>query len=244
MKAIPDPDTLIQYALGTLEPDLAWQVQEAVIASPALALELAAWQKSLSLFALDVPQHNVPNNLEAKILERIRQPNVRPAPTIKTRQLPQSRSATFWTRAVAFPVAALAIAAFFGWRSLQLESQVSALSSQVNQISTQSQARISILSQSSLVKLASNQNTPIGQAFLTPEGKLVIALKLPTPQTGKTYQAWFIAKGESAPRPLETFSQSLDTSIPANAVAVAISLEPTGGSSTPTEVLGVGAVKL
>ncbi len=244
MKAIPDPDTLIQYALGTLEPDLALQVQEAVIASPALALELATWQKSLSIFALTVPQKSVPKNLEAKILERIRQPVSRPAPTLKTRQLPQSRTASFWTRAVALPLAALAVAAFFGWRSVQLETQVTALASQVKQVGLQNQARVEILSKSSLVKLASSQNTPIGQAFLTPQGKLVIALELPTPQSGKTYQAWFIAKGESAPRPLETFDQSLDTSLPSNAVAVAISLEPVGGSKTPTEVLGVGAVRL
>ena len=134
---------------------------------------------------------------------------------------------------------ALGLVAFLGLRSNQLEGQLNAL----RRTGVQQTA---ILSSGSPIQLASTASgaTPIGQAFLTTDGKIVIALKLPAPESGKTYQAWYIPKGESATRPLETFTDALTTSVPADASAIAVSLEPIGGSKVPTTVLGVGAVRI
>lgn len=236
MKAQPDSDTLIEYALGNLEPSQHAEVEAALLASPALALELAAWQKSLSALAATVPQSSPRPQLEGQILAAIRQPvpqTTAPRPMQRSAPRPM-RSVLAWTRAAS--VVSLALAGFFVWRGTQLETQITALQ-------TQAASRVATLAQSSSIRLTSNQNAPIGQAFVS-GGKLVIALQLPEPPKGKTYQAWVILKGETAPRPLETLRSSLDSQIPSNVAAIAISLEPVGGSKTPTEVLGVGSVTL
>lgn len=238
MKAIPDTDTLIEFALGTLEPETAKWVEQAVSESPALALELSAWQKSLAAFGSNLPAVTPSVQLEARVISAIRQAH----PPISRRAAPQpSRRASpraniFLALTSALSAVGLLAAVFFLWRNQSLEQQISALQ-RVNA------TRVQVLSASSAIQLASNKNIPIGKAFLTPNGQLVIALSLPEPQAGKTYQAWFIEQGQSTPRPLQTLSTSLDAVVPSNVAAIAISLEPSGGSTTPTEVLGVGVVK-
>ena len=234
METPPDTDTLIQFALGTLEPNEAAQVAAAVAQSQELALELAKWQGILAAVGQSVEQTSPSPMLESKILAQIRLKN-RAAPRRFSQRSRSPRTfGSFFARA--FPIAALAFGLFFAWRSNQLEGQIVSLQQQAK-------TRVSVLSESKLVKLASSGNVPIGQAYLTPDGKLVIALKLPEPVTGKTYQAWFITKGGQKPQPLETLQTNLDTQVPNNAAVIAISLEPIGGSTTPSEVLGVGEVK-
>ncbi len=243
MKALPDSDTLIQYALGTLEPEQMLEVAAALEVSPTLRLEVAAWQKSLYALSSNTPMHNAPANLEQRILEQVRtvpqsipvaaKTNI-PATIEPKTNIPATR-APIWTQVIA--VAAIAGVAVLGWRGQQLETQISGLQQQAS-------TRASVLAQSSSVQLVSTtQKTAIGTAFLTRDGQTIITLRLPAPPKGKTYQAWFIAKGEAAPKPLQTFNSSLDTSLPSTAAVIAISLEPAGGSSVPTEVLGTGEIK-
>jgi anti-sigma-K factor RskA len=237
METPPDTDTLIQFALGTLEPAEAAKVALAVAQSQALTLELAKWQESLAVLAQSVEQTSPSSMVETRILEQIRGSKKPIAAPRRGSRVPQRQTGLFrglLTRA--FPVVAVALAVFFAWRSSQLENQIVSLQQQAK-------TRVTVLSESTLVKLASSQNIPIGQAFLTPNGKLIIALKLPEPEAGKTYQAWFIQNGQSNPQPLETLQTSLDTHVPKNAAVIAISLEPIGGSTTPSQVLGVGEVK-
>jgi anti-sigma-K factor RskA len=234
METPVDTDTLIQYALGTLEPNETAQVAAAVAQSEVLALELAKWQSYLAIIGQSVEQTEPSPMLEQKILTAIRK-KVRAAPRpMSQRQTTSRMFRSFFTRAI--PIAALSLAVFFGWRNTQLENQIVVLQQQAK-------TRVSVLSNSQLVKLASSTNIPIGQAYLTPSGQLMIALKLPEPSVGKTYQAWFIAKNNTKPQPLETLQNNLDTKVPSNTVVIAISLEPIGGSTTPSEVLGVGEVK-
>ncbi len=73
-------------------------------------------------------------------------------------------------------------------------------------------------------------------------GGLVLALaKLPPPPAGKVYQAWTLARGSTAMSPSVTFRPSADGSVlidlPVDAsglTAVAVSVEPEGGSAAPT----------
>jgi anti-sigma-K factor RskA len=76
---------------------------------------------------------------------------------------------------------------------------------------------------------------------LTHGDRLYIALRdLPTPPRGKIYQAWTLAKGEKRVAPSVTFEPSGGTTLvrlpeAATAVAaVAVSVEPEGGSTQPT----------
>jgi anti-sigma-K factor RskA len=232
----PTSDTLIEYALGTLEPPDKVAVEQAVAASPALALELAAWQRSLAVFAQVLPPIAPSATLEQKILAAIRQ-LAQTMPAFRARKAPLKRRFGVWRMVqVALSAAAVVTAVFFGWRSSQLQTQLVSLEQRTG-------ARVAVLAQSKVVSLVSSRKNPIGQAFVQPDGTVLIALRLPPPPAGRTYQAWFIAPNQSAPQPLSTLETSLDTSIPVSSVALAISLEPVGGSKTPTEVLGVGEVK-
>ena len=73
--------------------------------------------------------------------------------------------------------------------------------------------------------------------------------QLPPPEADKQYQLWAIVKDDPAPKSMDPFnmpgmprtliSAPYITDAP---VAFAISLEPEGGSATPTEVIGIGYV--
>jgi anti-sigma-K factor RskA len=236
----PSLEDIALHAVNALEPSAVADLERAVAASPALQAELSAMQSVLAKLGRSLPQHTPPPALEARVLQRVRTQERTPLATRSLTTAPR-RAAMPWARPAIATVSlmGLALVAFLGVRSNQLQTQLDAFRARNTQ-------QTAILSSASNIKLASTTDnaTPIGQAFLTSDGKIVIALKLPAPQVGKTYQAWFIPRGETAPRPLETFSDTLTTAVPADAAAIAVSLEPSGGSKTPTTVLGVGAVQL
>jgi anti-sigma-K factor RskA len=63
--------------------------------------------------------------------------------------------------------------------------------------------------------------------------------------SGKTWQAWYILKGETAPHSLGiTNASHLMTQLPANVQVVAVSEEPAGGSLVPTTVRAVATLSL
>lgn len=239
----PSLEDLALHAVHALDSRDSEALEHAVAASPALQAELTAMQSVLAKLGRGIPQTAPTAALEPRIFKRISALETllgnsqRGIPGASLADAPR----TMWTRPVFATVSlmALALIAFLGLRSNQLEGQLNALKITGVQ-------QTAILSSGSSIQLASTASgaTPIGQAFLTKDGKIVIALKLPAPAVGKTYQAWFIPKGESAPRPLETFTGALTTSVPSDAAAIAVSLEPSGGSKVPTTVLGVGAVRI
>jgi len=80
----------------------------------------------------------------------------------------------------------------------------------------------------------------------------VVVFNLAPPPAGKAYQLWAIPEG-GAPMPMETFTVDatgkamLTQSVPTSAAAIttaAITMEPAGGSKTPTMPIKlVGKVK-
>jgi anti-sigma-K factor RskA len=81
-----------------------------------------------------------------------------------------------------------------------------------------------------------------GGEVVTSGGRVIIALRGgPAPPPGKVYQAWTLAKGATAVAPSITFSPDPSgvtvIRLPegsANLAAVAVSIEPSGGSKAPT----------
>jgi len=76
---------------------------------------------------------------------------------------------------------------------------------------------------------------------ITAHGRVFYALRLPVLAQGKVYQAWTLAKGAKAVAPSVTFEPGRDgvafVELPVKArdlAAVALSIEPAGGSKTPT----------
>jgi anti-sigma factor RsiW len=88
-----------------------------------------------------------------------------------------------------------------------------------------------------VLALMSPQGIPAGRAVVRGDGRALVVLKAPRP-SGRVYQAWGL--GEGAPIPLSTFRLPLKTlRLPPEARALAISLEPPGGSLTPTEIIAL-----
>ncbi|PZA07293.1 MULTISPECIES: anti-sigma factor domain-containing protein [unclassified Meiothermus] len=89
-----------------------------------------------------------------------------------------------------------------------------------------------------VLTLQDRQGRPIGRALVRPDQRLLLISALPAPPEGKVYQAWGLEGG--TPVPLRTFrSRVVLLELPSGAKGLAVSLEPPGGSRTPTEVVGV-----
>lgn len=88
-----------------------------------------------------------------------------------------------------------------------------------------------------VLTLASPQGQVVGRAILRAD-KTALVLLDRWPPRGQVFQAWGLAQG--SPVPLPTFRTPLKSlRLPAGARAVAVSLEPPGGSQRPTTLLGL-----
>jgi anti-sigma factor RsiW len=88
-----------------------------------------------------------------------------------------------------------------------------------------------------VLALVSPEGVPVGRTIILRDGRALVVLKAPRP-SGRVYQAWGL--GEGAPIPLSTFRLPLKTfRLPPEAKALAVSLEPPGGSLTPTEIIAL-----
>ena len=85
--------------------------------------------------------------------------------------------------------------------------------------------------------LVGPEGTPVGRAVVRGDGEALVVLKAPAP-AGRVYQAWGLGKGD--PVPLPTFRLPIKVvPLTEGAEALAVSLEPPGGSQRPTEILGL-----
>ncbi len=90
---------------------------------------------------------------------------------------------------------------------------------------------------SRVVTLVSPEGRVVGRALIRSDRRVLLVLNTPPPP-GRVYQAWGL--GQGAPRPLPVFRWPVTTfRLPEEAQAVAVSLEPPGGSPAPTQVLGL-----
>jgi anti-sigma factor RsiW len=88
-----------------------------------------------------------------------------------------------------------------------------------------------------VLALVSPEGVPVGRTIILRDGRALVVLKAPRP-SGRVYQAWGL--GEGAPIPLSTFRLPLKTfRLPLEAKALAVSLEPPGGSRRPTDIIGL-----
>ncbi|MBD5634170.1 MAG: anti-sigma factor [Candidatus Eremiobacteraeota bacterium] len=92
-----------------------------------------------------------------------------------------------------------------------------------------------------LVPGAKHFTVPSGEV-IEAHGRLLIALsRLPKPPNGKVYQAWTLARGSKEVAPSITFAPDASGAAviellepAANLAAVAVTVEPSGGSKSPT----------
>ena len=99
------------------------------------------------------------------------------------------------------------------------------------------QARVARwLSNDAVVRpLLQAETTPLGSVLFLPNGRALVIMR-ETPQQGNDFQAWGVMGG--AVTSLGAFDGRTVVVEATGFEAVAVSLEPDGGSAAPTELLG------
>jgi hypothetical protein len=166
-----------------------------------------------------------------------------PVPPMPSNRQPPRASRTVWRPRSWLPIAlgAMGVMAIAGLllQNAQLNTRLQAL-----ETSQQSLEAVLNSSQTRLVVLnSSDTKTAVGRLLVGPDGLVQISHTMSKNASGHTWQAWYILKGESTPRPLETTNEShLMIRVPANAQVIAVSEEPVGGSLVPTMVRAIATL--
>ncbi|GLV48483.1 anti-sigma E factor [Thermus sp. LT1-2-5] len=85
--------------------------------------------------------------------------------------------------------------------------------------------------------LVNPEGQGVGHVVVRQDGRALVVLQKGAPP-GRVYQAWGL--GNRDPMPLSTFRLPLKVlKLPPEAQALAVSLEPPGGSLSPTQILGL-----
>lgn len=221
------------YLMGALDPEEAAEITEHINTNCDYCLDRIAAASNLlaSLSALAEPV-SPPPQLRERILSL-----ATPAPIRKVRP--------GWP--LAFALAAAASIALLVWGVSQqgalerITSQLSEVSRQRNEL----RSAIEILTQSDMrtVNFGQSQTVPHGRVFLSRNGGVVfLGSHLPEIDAGKTFELWLVpAKGNPQPAGLfKTNSEGVSVNVlaqsinPSEYAAVAVSVEPQGGSPQPS----------
>src|SRR5262245_44865765 len=239
------------YALGALTPEETREFEAALARSPELAREVVEYREVNGLLALAEGKGARPDPaLRARLLERIG--------TAKVAPLSPGRSNR--SRWLGLGLAAAVLLS--GGLALQLDRLKGVLKGREDELANVSRqlARreetlntiLAAQAELTVVQLtATGANPPGLQFFWNKKANTAVAhaFRLPPAAQGKVYQLWMIQNGKPLPGP--TFSPESDGQalvltfpLPAGGMqAAAVTLEPTGGSTTPTlPILLIGQV--
>jgi anti-sigma-K factor RskA len=227
-------DLIALYALNALEPSERERIEKLLERDLEAQQELKTNLEMTNILASQVPFKAAPDDLELKVLGKIRALRSEPKSQISQ---PQMRVATravipwFARASLGLALAASLAAAWFGIRNQQLSLDLKALQDQKTTLSSivaDKGARVVAL-------LAPDGKTVVGQAIITRDGRVLMAHNMGKLPPGKTWQAWFLPKKSKTPTSIGIFrGPSVAASIPNEVTAVGISEEPDGGSPKPT----------
>lgn len=221
---LPMDDLLADYILGLLEGDNLAQLEAALASDPALQAALAEYQAVTDGLALALPQRQPPARLEAKLMAQI-------APKRVEEGSPPT-TAIRW-RYYAAAIAALMLLVLGVTLFLNFHAEPDPIA-QVLQDKGRSEMAI------------------VGQGDSPVRGKLVLDRRyenavlqlqdLPTLDPQQAYQIWFIGDNDmlwsAAIFRNEDTTQNVHFRLPNNfragVQAIGMTIEPAGGSQTPT----------
>lgn len=243
-------DLLSLYALGALEPDELAQVDAHLLACPTCQAEAAELLAVSSTLATVMPARLPPAHLRAAVLRRVKQTAhlaQRVVPVSAVRPQPRREAAPPARRrpAISWPMTAMlaGLAGLLAW-NVYLTERVNNLQQQYR-----AQAAAVALISSPITKSAAlyGQGThggASGRAYIDPDSRNVVLVveHLAPLAEGQTYQAWVITDAGPQSAGLVSVSRSgwgmswLSVPYPDQAL-LGLSVEPAGGSETPTEVV-------
>ena len=243
---IPAED-LALYALGTLDPEEQKRIATHVETCASCRTELMKLRGDAALFALSAPPVAAPSRARKRLFEEIVQT------AAKDKSAPKLRG-SWWS--VALPtLVSVALLAFGFWLIAQnglLRHELDeARFAAAQQQATIDQARQVMETMSAAnaqrVTLVAAQTKPQPQAqtiYQRDKGRLVlVASNLEALPKNKTYELWILPANGGAPIPAGTFQPDargnaalmmprIPTGVEAKGFAVTV--EPEGGSATPT----------
>ncbi len=233
-----DRDLLYElYTLGLLEPSEMTEIRARLEAGEAEAVEGVRRASLLtSSLAYVAPDQNPPKHLRRRLL--------------LAAGAPERGKAWGWLLGLAAACAVLLVILFNIRQDVETREtelvQLRARLEQSEKLVAQANDLYEFLRQPSTinVKFGDAQPTPPrGQVFLNAErGVLLFAANLPAMPAGKIFEMWFVPKNGSAPVPAGLFRSEQGQGIhfqpgaidPGTIGAIAVTLEPEAGSTSPT----------
>lgn len=233
------------YALGVLAKPEANEMAALIASDPEARAEYEELRETVDAVGL-IAEEPVDSLRSARMRERLLaqvRADVAP-PALRTR--PVSLAAAMWGVGLA-AVASLAFAIVSVVQDVGLRSDLAGAQRRIGALQTQltQTERVGARDRQTLTDLLS----PDAKRYEVPQGTVVVrgrrvyfALsRLPAPPRGHVYQAWTAAKGGRGMTPSVTFVPNAEgvaiVALPGDAnriAAVAISIEPDGGSKAPT----------
>lgn len=241
-----DIDLAAAYVLGALEPEEARAFEERLAHSPALQRQVQELREVSTLLSLGSPSPpRSDDDLKKRLMASIRRDASTAPAASPGRRLPAWATWAGW-------VAAAAAVTWVVVQQRQLsdvDQQLAAVHQRADSIAGELADRQATLDdilgpETSLIRLTATGETPPGiQMFWNPSANRVVlhASNLPPAPDGRAYQLWFLGSG--APIPGGMFDTQADGSAvitlegPSGNESfggAAVTLEPEGGSTTPT----------
>ncbi|MDQ2992591.1 MAG: anti-sigma factor [Candidatus Eremiobacteraeota bacterium] len=241
-------DDVAVYALGAMSPDGAKRVRDHIATCAECRAEYAALRPAAGALAYSVEACETGENgphvsalLKPRIMRQVRS-SIAVAPARQER----ARPGFVWP-AYLVAAACIAIALFSTISNISINGQLKIAQTELDGIKVASaeNARTLDSARTTIADLTSadakRYPTPQG-AIVARGGKIYLAMHdMPTPPKGHVYQAWTLPKGSKTMAPSVTFVPDPHggavLALPQDArltSAVAISVEPDGGSKAPT----------
>ncbi|PZR58353.1 MAG: hypothetical protein DLM50_04380 [Candidatus Meridianibacter frigidus] len=238
-------DLVAVYALGALPAQDAAHVREHMAICPECSREYARLQPAVDAVARSAEACTDPRNgavpselLKARIMKTVRA-EAAPRPA-------SAKSRTLWP-AYAVAAAAMLIAMFATVLSMMMQSDLRQSREEVSSLTHQlaGEKKYEAAQRIMIADLMSTdaKRYPVSDGEVVRKGeRLYIAMHtMPMPPKGRVYQSWTLAAGAKAMTPGPTFMPDKAgiaiVHVPQSAAtlaAVAVSVEPEGGSKSPT----------
>ena len=229
------------YVLGALPEEERLEFEQYLVAHPDLQEEVEALGAVAGLLAFSPQEQEPPPELRRRIMATVEAESVHPHTSR------QSWLAGLWEavgiRDLALAAAAMLVIGLFSW-SMLLQGEVRDLQGRVQSLQSQPQGPQVI----ALGGVGTKQGARAELVTLEGDRAVLVAENMPPVPEGKTYQIWVI-KGDT-PQPSGLFEPKGDSiaAVVENPVegadAVAVTVEPKGGSKKPTtDPMLVGKVK-
>lgn len=230
-------DLAAAYALGALGDEERREFEAHLARRPELQAEVEALGEAARLLALAPKEYEPPPNLRRNLLERV---GGETGTTFENRR----RTRLGALLGPALPLAAAAVLAVLvglvAW-NLSLQDSNEELQADVRELQSESEALRADSEEVRTYELRGSgaASEARGQVMATGEGPAVlVAQDLPPAPEGQVYEAWVLDDGVPQPAGLfEPSGESAAATIEApleGADAVAVTLEPDGGSPMPT----------